>query len=164
MENPYVITSYALFEKRATWHQLAHSTAVMQGYEAKAPIPLKKWPEVLVSLVNLCTSEPLEESSTWVETEEWLSLLFDETTRKFDTLSGMDSHELKCSAFTTADGTAYFRLVELMRVLQFNGIRIPRSEIIGRLRNQGWNAPPQGGYAKREGDTMVNVRLWSKAL
>jgi hypothetical protein len=164
MPQPYLIASYAQFEKRLTWQQLAHSTAVVQGYAAQVPVTSRKWPELLMHLVNMCEPEPLEESDTAVETEEWIAQLIDGNTKRVESLESMSVYDLSSGAFITEDGTQYVRLAELLRVSQLNGIKVSRAEMIGRLHAQGWCPPPKSGYSKREGSTVVTVRLWSKPL
>jgi hypothetical protein len=164
MARPYIIASYGQFEKRQTWQQLAYSTAVMHTYPALPPVPSRKWADILMCLVNLCTPEVLEESDTAVETAEWLTQVFDGNTQRFESLTTMSVHELGMGAFYTADGTAYLKLAELLRVCQLNGIKVSRSELISRLHNEGWQPPPKSGHSKREGNTVVNFRFWSKPL
>jgi hypothetical protein len=164
MDDPYIIASYAQFEKRQTWQQLAYSTAVMHRYTALPPITSRQWPEILTCLVNLCVFEPLEESDTAVETAEWLTQVFDGTTQQFESLATMSLHELGMGAFYTADGTAYLKLPELLRVCQLNGIKVSRSELISRLHNEGWQPPPKSGHSKREGTQVHTFRFWSKPL
>jgi hypothetical protein len=118
----------------------------------------------LTCLVNFCVFEPLEESDTSVETAEWLTQVFDGTTQRFESLAAMSIHELGMAAFYTTDGTAHLKLAELLRVCQLNGIKVSRSELISRLHNVGWLPPSKGGYTKREGNTVVNFRFWSKSL